>query len=131
MVHCAKKDLGLSEDDYRAILEQVTGHSSARDCSDGQLGLVVDRLRARGWRPKKGGKRSNDPAVRKIWALWAALGELGALRTPTRQGLRQFCRSQVQVEDPEWLSPAQARQIIEALKDWKARAERQKKEQGA
>lgn len=121
MVHCARKDLALDEDTYRAVLEHVTGHSSCRDCTEGQLGAVVDQFRARGWKPKKQSKRSDSPSVRKVWALWGALGESGALHTPTRAALRTYCKKLVGVEEPEWMSPEQIIRVIENLKSWEKR----------
>lgn len=122
MVHCAKKDLGLEDETYRAVLHEVTGHDSCRDCTDGELARVVEHFRARGWTPKKEGKRSSSPAVRLVWVLWGELRNAGALRNPSRAALRAYCKRMVQVEDPEWMNPDQLNIIIEGLKSWKRRA---------
>jgi phage gp16-like protein len=121
LVHCARKDLALAEDDYRAVLEHVTGKSSAADCTEGELGLVVDRFRKLGWKPKGGNQPADDPAVRKVWAIWGSLKKLGALHTPTRAGARAYFCSLVKVEDPAWMSPEQRIKVIENLKQWERR----------
>lgn len=59
-VHIAAKDLGLDDETYRAMLEDLTGHRSARDCTDRQLVMILAALRKRGWNPK--GKKT--PVVR-------------------------------------------------------------------
>lgn len=125
MIHIARKDLGLSEDTYRAILAEVTGKDSSKDLDERQLVRVVERLRERGWRPKAAGKRSEKPAVRMAWALWTQLDELGALRTPTRAAFRKFCSQLVGVEEPEWMSPEQLNKTIESLKVWVRRVEKE------
>ena len=45
-VQIARRDLGLDEDTYRAMLTRITGQSSASDCTDAQLGVVLDELKA-------------------------------------------------------------------------------------
>jgi phage gp16-like protein len=124
LVHCARKDLALSEDTYRAVLEQVAGASSARDLDDRQLGKVVDHFKRLGWKPKNQAAQrpSDNPQARKIWALWGDLCKRkGLVRTPTRAALRAFCKRLTGVSDPEWLTPEQANTVIENLKTWRAR----------
>jgi len=131
LVHCAKKELGLDDVAYRDVLEAMTGHRSAANCSDGQLGLVVDRFKQRGWLPKGGGKQSKNPQARKIWAQWGDLERSGALRAPGRKSLRLFCKRLVGVEDPDWLTSAQAHTVIESLKTWQERVKRATKADNA
>lgn len=127
MIHIARKDLGLSEDAYRAILSEVTGKDSSKDLDERQLLRVVERLREHGWKPKSG-KRSEKPAVRMAWALWTQLGTLKALHTPTRAAFRKFCAQLVGVEEVEWMSPEQLAKTIESLKVWVRRVEREAKD---
>jgi phage gp16-like protein len=128
-VHLAKKELGLDEDLYRLTLRKVTGHESAAECTDGELGRFLDHCRVRGWEPKKhGGKElSKRREIRMLWAIWGELCSIpGAVHTPTRAGLRAFVARQAGVEDPEWLSSDQARNVIEALKAWRDREKRKR-----
>ena len=126
LVHCAKKELGLDDGAYRAALEQVAGKSSSKDLSDAELGRVVEHFKRIGWRPKSGGDFNKNPSVRKVWAIWAELGKLGALHTPTPAGLRAFCKNLVGVENPSWMSPEQLNKVIESLKVWQKRARKGK-----
>lgn len=50
-IHIARKDLGLDDDTYRAMLEHLTGHRSSKDCTNRQLVMVIASLRRRGWNP--------------------------------------------------------------------------------
>ncbi|MEX0745296.1 MAG: regulatory protein GemA [Phycisphaeraceae bacterium] len=47
-IHAAKRDLGLDEDTYRAMLEQVTGQRSAGALDRDQRRAVLDVMRQRG-----------------------------------------------------------------------------------
>lgn len=40
-VHALKRDAGLEEDEYRAVVKAATGHQSSGDCSEEQLYRVV------------------------------------------------------------------------------------------
>jgi hypothetical protein len=48
-LHIAKKALCLGDDDYRDILERITGARSARDVSPEQLPALQRELRRLGW----------------------------------------------------------------------------------
>lgn len=51
-IHIAKRDLALTEDAYRALLERVTGLRSSADLDAKQLRAVIDEFYRLGWRPK-------------------------------------------------------------------------------
>lgn len=122
-VHLAAKDLALAEDSYRAILLRVGGAASAAGIDDAGLARVIDEFQRLGWKgARRAFKPSSKPHVRMIWRLWSELAP-GEVRNAA-QGLRGFCRRVTGVEDPEWLTPAQANAVIEALKARLARATR-------
>lgn len=123
-IHIAKKELGLDDVAYRALLKRVTGKDSAGKCNDFQLGKVLDELKARGWKPKTKRKSKtpfkkpkNDQEA-KIYALWSALEEAGALNDPSPASLRAFVSRTTGVSAVEFLKPAQAAKVIEGLKSW-------------
>lgn len=121
MVHMAKKDLGLAEDDYREILLDVTGHRSAGDCDLAQLGKIIDRFRARGWKqaqPKgrTGARRADHPSARKARAMWISLHALGAIDDPSEAALEAFAKRQLGCTTLQWADQGQAFKLIEALK---------------
>ena len=78
-LHIAKKDLGLDEDTYRAMLQNLTGKRSAADCSDRQLIMLVAALRKRGWKDS----RPKGPKVRPEFEK--LLGKINALRLDTKK----------------------------------------------
>lgn len=98
-IHVACRDLGLDADARRDVQVAACGKSSMRAMSEGDLKLVVDHLKERGWKPavKKGGKRGQFKKakrrdVRFIHVLWSLLKDAGCLDNPTREGLNAFIR---------------------------------------
>ena len=82
-IHIAKKELALTDAEYRMILQQVAGVSSAKYLDAAGDRAVMARLYAlRDERRGAAQKRIKTPAERKIWALW-----LGGENEP---GLRSY-----------------------------------------
>ena len=129
-VKIAQKELGLDDCTYRAMLERITGQTSAASCSEAQLGLVLDELKAKGWKPvlvaggraKAGSAREQRPApadhpvARKARALWISLYQLGEVRDPSERALERFAKRQLGVERLQWADQSQGHRLIEALK---------------
>lgn len=143
-VHIAKKELGLSDDNYRAIMRRVTGKASSGVCSDIELHQLLSEFKRLGWKPKtssaarasspKSGnrfsgeedaqnifKKSGKPHVRKVFALWSDLARSGALTDGSRTALQAFVQRQTGIASPEWLTAPQANQVTEGLKAMLAR----------
>ena len=127
-IHIGKKDLGLDDDTYRAILERVTGHRSARDCTDKHLTDVLAELGAKGFKASAGTGRtaSKKSWVRKIWAIWGDIAPL--LPDANEAALRGFVTRQTKspknpngIANPEWLSPAEGNKVIAGLQGWLGR----------
>lgn len=121
-VHIAPKQLGMTEDDYRAILHRVTGRVSAGDCDVRQLQALVDEFGKRGFTtraaPKRAGMptRADHPVARKARAMWISLGLLCAIRETAEPALEAFARRQLGCERFQWANQAQGDRVIEALK---------------
>ncbi len=122
-VHLGAAQLGLDDEDRRAILERVTGHRSSSEASDADLEAVIAEYRRSGWvpRPKRGPVADAPTQLGKIRALWADLHRLGAVRDPDERALRSWCRRQGLGDAPEFIDTATANRAIEALKRWVAR----------
>ncbi len=82
-IHIIKKELGLPEAEYRAILREVAGVDSAKYLDEFGDRAVMARLYAiRDERRQSEKNRVKSPAERKIWALW--------LGGDDRPGLRNY-----------------------------------------
>lgn len=122
-VHVAKKQLSLTEDDYRALLARVTGAASLSAATDLQIAAVLKELERLGWKPKPRAKPAAQPHHRKVFALWGALQRAGGLRDGSAAALRSFVLRQTGVGAVEWLTAAQCNSVTEALKAMVARAQ--------
>lgn len=118
-VHIARKSLGLGEDDYRAMLERVTGRRSAKDCDDRQLGDVLGEFARLGGKPV-GATIRRAPAggavARKARAMWISLYQLAAIEDGSESALEAFARRQLGVDRLQWADERQGFKLIEALK---------------
>ncbi|NIX75406.1 regulatory protein GemA [Microvirga terricola] len=129
-IHVGKKQLQLTDDEYRDTIRRACGYDSCRDLSIGQLELVAGELKRMGFiEPVAHSRREKAPRhVRHIYALWHELRDLGALSDSSKKALRSFVKRQTQslkpggFDAPEFLSADDARPVAEALKSWIARA---------
>lgn len=126
-VHIARKQIALDEDAYRALLRRVTGQDSLRACSAGEIDRVLRELTRLGFVAAPAKRRSQRAQARMIHAIWADIaplleGEAGdaALRAFVRRQTRSAAHPDG-IDDPDWLSPAQAKAVIEGLRGWLAR----------
>lgn len=118
-IHVAKKQLALADDDYRQILLDVAGRSSAADCTDAELEKVIKRLQEIGFKPlvKSGSTRpAQHPVARKARALWISLYHLNAVRSPDEKALESFAKRQLGCERLVWANQSDGYRLIEALK---------------
>ena len=118
-VHVARKKLGMIEDDYRAVLHRITGHTSAKDCDNLQLGKVLDEFGRMGFQSTARTARRAPAAsavARKARAMWISLGQLGAIEDASEEKLELFGRRQLGVERLQWANEREGFRLIEALK---------------
>ena len=117
-IHIARKELGLQEAEYRALLQRVGRVESAKALSDKAAAAVIAEFKRLGWEPRESKRAPAERAdIRKIYALWGAL-HAGPL---DREALRAWVKRRFEVSAPEFLKPPQAREAIEQLKAWQKR----------
>jgi phage gp16-like protein len=132
-VHLAKKELGLDDDTYRAVLLRVTGRASSADCTESQLAALLDEFKRLGWKGAKAGpskrpgtapvsRLADHPSAKKARALWISLYQLGVVREPSEQALEAFAARQLKCERLQWADQGQVYKLIEALKAMAERA---------
>jgi phage gp16-like protein len=125
-IHIAAKELHLTEDAYRTLLDSVAGVRSAAELDAAGRQEVLACLRRLGWEPRGSSQpqRARGPAgpqAAKIAALWGALHRAGKVRHGDARAMRRFVVRMTGVEALEWLTARQANLVIEALKAWLAR----------
>lgn len=118
-VKLAQKELGICDDDYRAILLRETGECSAANCTEAQLGKMLDVFRSKGWqaKPKRAVPRAaSSPQAMKARALWISLYHLNAIDDASETALEAFARRQLKCERLAWADQGQMFKLVEALK---------------
>ncbi|MGL6458835.1 gp16 family protein [Aeromonas hydrophila] len=139
LVQVGRRELGLDEEEYRALLEQVTGVRSAKGMSASKLDAVITAMKGLGFKVKGGaqvaGRRSppssakvQAPEVRKLRAIWITMKQDGLLHDGSEDALGSFIRRMtasanggVGISRAEWLTSFQAERVLEALKKWHGR----------
>lgn len=123
VINIAKSELGLENDDYRAMLERVTGKASLRAMNDNELAAVVEEMKRLGFVKKSKSKKplSDKRYVRQIFALWRSCAEKGVIESSKREACVAFVKKMTGVEDPNWLTYDEASPVIEALKQMEGR----------
>ncbi len=128
-IHIAKKELGLTDDQYRYTLHWKFKKNSAKDLSDRQITVLLNHFKAKGWKPKratKSGKSramASDPMSRKIRALWITMGKMGVVKNTSEKSLAAYVKRMTKVDDLRWANEYQKGIVIESLKRWIAREE--------
>lgn len=127
-IHVAKKQLGLDEDTYRAVLVRAGGQASAKGMSEAQLGRVLEEFKRLGFKPTvKAASNGRRKALEgkfapKLQALWIAGWNLGIVRNRDDKALLAFVKRQTGLDHTRFLHhPEDAARAIEALKGWLAR----------
>lgn len=133
-VQIGKKQLALTDDDYRAILLRVTGKDSSTRCGPSDLEALLAEFARLGWKPKRGTKPlSAKPQIRMIHAIWKEMKPM--LAVGDEAALRSFVERQTKsdthpngVSAPEFLDAQQANKVVEGLKAWRARLAKARRE---
>lgn len=137
LVHVGRRELGLDDEDYRALLESVTGSRSAKGLKATQLEAVITVMKGLGFKVKGNttGRRSppsvahvQAPEVRKLRAIWITMKNDGLLHDGSEDALGSFIRRMTAnanggagINRAEWLTSVQAERVLEALKKWHIR----------
>lgn len=133
-VHIAAKDLALTDDTRRALMNRVVGKESCAAMSPAELDKVLGEFKRLGWRPKvkaggkaataKPGRRpvADSPVARKARALWISLHRLGVIKNGSEKALEAFARRQLKVDALAWMTDGEGFRLIEALKAMAERA---------
>ena len=141
-IHIAVQQVGMTDDDHRALLWSVCKVKSSADLDWAGRKRYIDHLKTLGFKPRtksgQAGKpsqprpRTGSPAPstrtlaqdaesRKIRALWIMLHQLGAVRNPSEASLAAYVKRIAKVDALQWITGEQAETVIETLKKWSMR----------
>lgn len=120
-IHVAKKELGLDDETYRAMLVQVTGKGSSAKMTEPERQRVLEHFRSRGFKgPSTGARKPLEGRyAAKLQALWIAGHNLGLVRDRDDRALIAFVKRQTGLDHVRFLRHAEdASKAIEGLKGW-------------
>lgn len=123
-IHVAKKQLGLDDETYRALLERVTGEASTKDMTGRQRAAVLTELRRLGFKPAEKARqtRLEGPYAKKLQWLWIAGWNLGVIRSREDVSLTAFVKGRTGLDAVRFLRyHDDAQRAVAALKAMLAR----------
>lgn len=134
LLHVAKRDLRLQDDDYRQVLLTASNGraNSSSNMTVPELEQAMARFKHDGFKVRTKGKQApaktkstrplaDDPECRKIRALWLMLHELGAVQNPSEEALAAYVKRITRVDALQWINGLQAETLIETMKKWAMR----------
>lgn len=125
-VQIKRRQLGLEEEDWRDLVERVTGKRSTRLLRSRELGallaecdrLLCGRVPSGSNRRPLGGKYAGI-----LQALWISCWNLGLVESRDDKALIAFVKRQTGIDNPAWMNGHDdARKVVEALKAMLGRA---------
>lgn len=129
LIHLAKSRLGITDDDYRAILSRCAGVTSSTELDQDGFAAVMDEFHRIGFQSEKRRKASFGAAplgragmaspeqVIKIQALWSEVTDGGG----TDAQLDRWIERQFKVSALRFVRADLVPKIIGALEGWKRR----------
>lgn len=131
-IHLAKKQLGLDDDTYRAVIERITkGRTdSSGEMTAAERGALLDEFARKGFQVAPPRDRADDwidvgsgPGalhLKKLLACAYELERIGAVRSgSTKRWIGRFAKKITGVDSVKWLTAEQANKLIEVLKGWR------------
>lgn len=118
-IYATARELGLDNDLLHALVQGITGKEHISDLTKRQAGLIIDEIERRANRSGRSTVLPTGSMVvlatkKQLWKIRELEKELGWEDNPKR--LRGFCKKYAGVDNPRWLTKAQAWKIIEGLK---------------
>ena len=116
-IHIAKKQLGMDDDTYRALLARVAGVRSAKELDPRQVSAVLREFERLGWQPmqsRRQGRAKPRPARSRKMVMSKVEALLAEAKRPWQyadsMALRMF-----RVMRVEWLDDDQLQRLMQAL----------------
>ena len=132
LIHVGKRELGLDDEIYRALLMGSVQKDSTSAMSVPELERVLERMKRSGFkvrvksaRPpaqsRPGRPLAQYPEARKVRALWLFLHQLGAVKNPSEEALAAYVKRIAKVDALQWTNGDQTEALIETWKKWAMR----------
>lgn len=128
-IHIGKKHLGMDDESYRLLLNDMFQKNSAKDLTQQEQGQLLDRFKQLGFvpkRPKESSKKISPRSIvaHKIRAIWITMHKQGLIQNGSDQALDAYCQRMTKTKNGQgvqyliWLDNKQAQSVLESLKRW-------------
>lgn len=115
-IQTGRRKLGLSDEEYRAMLEGVSGKTSTKELNAWQLKEVLRRMREAGFHT------ATAPQLRKIRSLWFSMYDEGVVRSKSDQSIAAYIK-RITKKPVNTCGVKDLQRVIETLKQWIDRVE--------
>ncbi|WNL39846.1 regulatory protein GemA [Halomonas sp. PAMB 3232] len=116
-IHIAKAQLGLGDEEYRAILARTAGVSSAKDLTNRTVGAVMHEFRRLGFEPKPA-KKAGRKAPRPPRSRQNVMSKIEAMLTHAGRPWTYadgIAKRMFNVERVDWLDDDQLHRLMTGL----------------
>jgi len=110
-IQTGRRKLGLSDEEYRALLEGVSGKTSTKELNAYQLKEVLHRMREAGFHT------AIDPQLLKIRSLWFSMYDEGIVKSKSEQSISSYIR-RITKKSVNGCGVKDLQRVIETLKQW-------------
>ena len=118
LIHIAKSQIGLSDEDYRAVLESTTKKTSCSDMSLFELNEVLKAMKKLGFKVKKLETKDNEigwDASKEQMDYIKGMWELVA-RDKSDRALYKFIKRIAGADHPRFMRSVDSQKVIVALR---------------
>lgn len=111
-----KRALGMTDDEYRAMLNGICGKESSKDMDEGELKKALATMRRLGFKPVY------TSQMNLVRHLWLAMHEEGMVKAKSDSAIDTYTK-RITGSALRDCAPTQVQKVIETLKKWIARLE--------
>ncbi|MBP5997443.1 MAG: regulatory protein GemA [Azonexus sp.] len=124
LVHLAKKNLAMHDDDYRALLRRAGGVDSAKDLDPQGFAAVMVEFGKLGFESTAASEKRKEPQRASGHATYAQCSYIRRLWQDYKgeddePGLRRWLQHKFKVSHPRFLDADTVRKVIFALQNFK------------
>lgn len=125
VIKMAQGKLGITDDDYRTMLQERFKAKSCKELTFNQAGALIEELQSKGFvlvgarravPLQESSRTGNEPQDLKIRAMWLSLYDCGIVRDPSTTAMLAFVKRQTGLDALPWCSVPEKQMVIESLK---------------
>ncbi|MBF6985959.1 gp16 family protein [Pasteurella multocida] len=136
LIKIGQKQIGMQDDDYRAMLKRLTNKDSSTKCSVPDLHKVIHELKQKGadihagvsYKKQKTTVKPKSAITAKLYAVWHLMAKHGFLRDESENALNAYTRKMINTKNRRVLilnvgalDNYDASRLVEMLKKWHKR----------